>query len=335
MSPEIPPTIDLPNVAFIGKAGAGKTTGADFLAAEFGYMRASFAKPLKDVAAQIWGESARTDRAKLQGLGVCVCVCKNVVRLACSQRCAARGAFHPFHRIHPGPPHVTYLRPAQVCPNLLHLAERVHVILPGLLAEAIPLLIAGAKHVVGVVVRRAGSGPVPAAQRLAQVLPLFEPVVVQLRYVLLHDGQRPMVAEAFRRCPLHLRLRNKHGRNACGAFHDVDDGLKMFRLEVLVCIPPLLGVAIEARVCPHPHLIVLVHDVVRRRVRFVRQRLRIPNVRLGLLYVADTMVSYSGSARTSHTGMFSFFFFTGGTVNDCFTLSIVTSCVLTNASLFP
>ena len=72
MSPEIPPTIDLPNVAFIGKAGAGKTTGADFLAAEFGYMRASFAKPLKDVAAQIWGESARTDRAKLQGLGVAV-----------------------------------------------------------------------------------------------------------------------------------------------------------------------------------------------------------------------------------------------------------------------
>lgn len=63
--------LGLPNVAFCGRAGAGKSTAAQLLA-ELGYQIRSFAKPLKDVAATIWGEEARTDRDKLQKLGVAV-----------------------------------------------------------------------------------------------------------------------------------------------------------------------------------------------------------------------------------------------------------------------
>jgi hypothetical protein len=62
----------LPNYAFIGKAGSGKTTAADYLVAQYHYRRVSFAAPLKDVAAGIWGTAARTDRNKLQSLGVAV-----------------------------------------------------------------------------------------------------------------------------------------------------------------------------------------------------------------------------------------------------------------------
>jgi cytidylate kinase len=62
----------LPDIAIYGKAGAGKTTGADFLVRHFGYTRHSFANTLKDVAATIWGGEVRTDRDKLQKLGVAV-----------------------------------------------------------------------------------------------------------------------------------------------------------------------------------------------------------------------------------------------------------------------
>ena len=71
MSTTIPVT-GLPNIAFIGKAGAGKTTAAQLLMSTFGYGKFAFADPLKDIATQIWGESARTDRDKLQRLGVAV-----------------------------------------------------------------------------------------------------------------------------------------------------------------------------------------------------------------------------------------------------------------------
>lgn len=66
------PRTALPNIAVLGKAGAGKTTIADILRDRWGYTRVSFANVLKDVAAQIWGDGARTDREKLQRLGVAV-----------------------------------------------------------------------------------------------------------------------------------------------------------------------------------------------------------------------------------------------------------------------
>lgn len=62
----------LPDIAFTGKAGSGKTTAADWLVEQLGYRRVSFASVLKNVGAQIWGEGARTDRDKLQRLGVAV-----------------------------------------------------------------------------------------------------------------------------------------------------------------------------------------------------------------------------------------------------------------------
>ncbi len=63
--------IILPNIALIGKAGAGKTTAAHALST-YGYTPLSIAGPLKRVAALIWGTAARTDRDKLQRLGVAV-----------------------------------------------------------------------------------------------------------------------------------------------------------------------------------------------------------------------------------------------------------------------
>ena len=62
----------LPNIAFVGKAGAGKSTAAQYLEHHFGYVRRSFADLLKHVATEIWGSEALTDRGKLQGLGVAV-----------------------------------------------------------------------------------------------------------------------------------------------------------------------------------------------------------------------------------------------------------------------
>lgn len=62
----------LPNIALIGHAGAGKTTCAEILNEIADYRTYSFAEPLKDVAAQLWGSEARKDRGKLQGLGVAV-----------------------------------------------------------------------------------------------------------------------------------------------------------------------------------------------------------------------------------------------------------------------
>jgi dephospho-CoA kinase len=60
---------DLPNIAFIGKAGSGKDTAASLLIEQFDYERLAFADALKDVAEGLWGTEARTDRDKLQRLG--------------------------------------------------------------------------------------------------------------------------------------------------------------------------------------------------------------------------------------------------------------------------
>lgn len=65
-------TIELPDIAIIGKAGAGKTTAAYALNELAQYETMSIAAPLKDIAAKIWGDAARTERDKLQPLGVAV-----------------------------------------------------------------------------------------------------------------------------------------------------------------------------------------------------------------------------------------------------------------------
>lgn len=61
-----------PDIAFVGKAGAGKTTAAELLVKGHGYTRLAFADPLKDIARQLWGPSADRDRVRLQKLGVAV-----------------------------------------------------------------------------------------------------------------------------------------------------------------------------------------------------------------------------------------------------------------------
>lgn len=60
------------SIAVIGRAGSGKTTAAEYLADIHGYIRVSFAGTLKEVATHIWGPDARTDRDKLQKLGMAV-----------------------------------------------------------------------------------------------------------------------------------------------------------------------------------------------------------------------------------------------------------------------
>lgn len=66
--------LGLPNIAFIGKAGAGKSTAAHALMRNegSGYHLLSFAAPLKEIAATIWGDAAYNDRGKLQQLGTAV-----------------------------------------------------------------------------------------------------------------------------------------------------------------------------------------------------------------------------------------------------------------------
>jgi len=55
--------VDLPNVCLLGGAGAGKTTVANLLEKYFGYVRVSFAEPLKIML------DTTTDRARLQEFG--------------------------------------------------------------------------------------------------------------------------------------------------------------------------------------------------------------------------------------------------------------------------
>lgn len=65
------PTFGLPDIAFTGRAGAGKTTAADALV-ELGYRHLSFADTMKNMAQTLWGPGADTDRSKLQPLGMAV-----------------------------------------------------------------------------------------------------------------------------------------------------------------------------------------------------------------------------------------------------------------------
>lgn len=59
----------VPNVAFIGRAGSGKSTAAQHLADTYGHTVKSFAAPLKAIARGLWGEPGREE---LQKLGVAV-----------------------------------------------------------------------------------------------------------------------------------------------------------------------------------------------------------------------------------------------------------------------
>lgn len=61
-----------PSIAFIGRAGSGKTTAAQFLVENQGYCKLSFADPLRAIACKIWGITATNNRNKLQRLGVAV-----------------------------------------------------------------------------------------------------------------------------------------------------------------------------------------------------------------------------------------------------------------------
>lgn len=70
-------TSGYPNIAFAGKAGAGKSSAAAVLqelvlpgTPAMGYERLSIAASLKRIAVEIWGPGADTDRTKLQPLGV-------------------------------------------------------------------------------------------------------------------------------------------------------------------------------------------------------------------------------------------------------------------------
>lgn len=62
--------IGLPDIAFIGEPGAGKTTASDFLVEQEGYEKHSLAKPLKETAVSLWGPGVLNDRTRLQALGL-------------------------------------------------------------------------------------------------------------------------------------------------------------------------------------------------------------------------------------------------------------------------
>lgn len=61
--------LKLPDIAFIGGMGSGKTTAALHLVEHHGYVRSSFAEPLKSAAAELWDNP---QRAHLQQLGKAV-----------------------------------------------------------------------------------------------------------------------------------------------------------------------------------------------------------------------------------------------------------------------
>lgn len=71
-SAAVSPLTRLPDIAFTGKMGAGKTTAAEMLVERFGYTRLRFAQGVRDVARLIWGEEDGERREYLQGIGVAV-----------------------------------------------------------------------------------------------------------------------------------------------------------------------------------------------------------------------------------------------------------------------
>jgi dephospho-CoA kinase len=59
----------LPNIAFMGKMGAGKTVAASYVAREYPYFSTHFATELKRIAVRLFGPEALTNRGLLQDLG--------------------------------------------------------------------------------------------------------------------------------------------------------------------------------------------------------------------------------------------------------------------------
>lgn len=62
--------LGLPDFAFVGRAGAGKTTAAQLLVTTLRYEPMSFAHPIKKIAKRLWGPEGAADRDKLQQLGM-------------------------------------------------------------------------------------------------------------------------------------------------------------------------------------------------------------------------------------------------------------------------
>lgn len=54
-----------PSVAFLGHAGAGKSTAAQFLANTYGHTLLSFAAPLKRIATELWVHPGREEHQRL------------------------------------------------------------------------------------------------------------------------------------------------------------------------------------------------------------------------------------------------------------------------------
>jgi dephospho-CoA kinase len=65
---------NLPNIAVIGRMGAGKSKAASMLVEHFHYGHLAFAGEhpggVRDVAVRLWGPEAHNDRAKLQAIGM-------------------------------------------------------------------------------------------------------------------------------------------------------------------------------------------------------------------------------------------------------------------------
>jgi dephospho-CoA kinase len=59
----------LPNLAFMGKMGSGKSEAAKYVAREYPYFVGHFATELKRIAVRLFGPEALTNRGLLQDLG--------------------------------------------------------------------------------------------------------------------------------------------------------------------------------------------------------------------------------------------------------------------------
>lgn len=57
------------HIAFVGKAGSGKTTLSNYLVDKYNFVKLSFAKPVKDIARNYFGLKGAKHRDLLQAIG--------------------------------------------------------------------------------------------------------------------------------------------------------------------------------------------------------------------------------------------------------------------------